>query len=57
VNDKTGGSRWVIDSGCSQHRTGDPLMFTSLDEDVDDQDKITFENNSNVLLLASLSFN
>jgi hypothetical protein len=70
VNYKTGGSHWVINSGCTQHVTGNPLMFTSLDEDVNEQDKITFGVNSkgkvqglgkvaisNVLLVAPLSFN
>jgi hypothetical protein len=37
-----GVTHWVIDSGCTQHMTGNPWMFTSLDEDVDEQDKITF---------------
>jgi hypothetical protein len=49
---------------------GNPRMFTSLDENVDGQDKITFGDNSNgkvqglgkvaisnVLLVAPLSFN
>jgi hypothetical protein len=47
VNYKTGGRHWVIDSGCTQHITGNPRMFTSLDENVDEQDKITFGDNSN----------
>jgi len=46
VNYKTGGTHWVTDSGCTQHMTGDPRMFTSLDEDVDDQERITFGDNS-----------
>jgi hypothetical protein len=46
VNYKIGGSHWLIDSGCTQHTTGNPRMFTSLDEDVDEQDKITFGDNS-----------
>jgi hypothetical protein len=46
VNYKTGGSHWVIDSGCTQHMTGDPRIFTSLDEDVDGQERITFGDNS-----------
>jgi hypothetical protein len=46
VNYKTGGCHWVIDSGCTQHMTGNPRMFTSLDENVDGQDKITFGDNS-----------
>jgi hypothetical protein len=46
VNYKTGGSHWVIDSGCTQHMTSNPRMFTSLDENVDGQDKITFGDNS-----------
>ena len=50
--------------------TGDPRMFTSLDEEVDGQERITFGDNSkgkvqgldkvaisNVLYVASLSFN
>jgi hypothetical protein len=45
VNYKTGGSHWVIDSGCTQYMTGDPHMFTSLDEEVDCQEKITFGDN------------
>ena len=43
MNYKTGGSHWVIDSGCTQYMTGDPRMFTSLDEEVDGQERITFE--------------
>jgi hypothetical protein len=46
VNYKTGGRHWVIESGCTQHMTGNPWMFTSLDEDVDKQDKITFVDNA-----------
>jgi hypothetical protein len=46
VNYKTGGSHWVIDSGCTQHMTSNPRMFTSLNEDIDEQDKITFGDNS-----------
>ena len=72
MNYKAGGSHWVIDSGCTQHMTGDPRMFTSLDEEVDGQERITFGDNSkgkvkvaisndhsisNVLYVASLSFN
>ena len=37
----------MIDSGCTQHMTGDPRMFTSLDEEVvDGQERITFGDNS-----------
>ena len=46
MNYKTGESHWVIDSGCTQHMTGDPRMFTSLDEEVDGQERITFGDNS-----------
>ena len=46
MNYKTGGSYWVIDSGCTQHMIGDPRMFTSLDEAVDGQERITFGDNS-----------
>ena len=46
MNYKTGGSHWVIDSGYTQHMTGDPCMFTLLDEEVDGQERITFGDNS-----------
>ena len=46
MNYKTGGTHWVIDSGCTQHMTGDPCMLTLLGKDVDDQEKITFGDNS-----------
>ena len=46
MNYKTNGSHWVIDSGCTQHMTSNPRMYTSLDENVDEQDKITFGDNS-----------
>jgi hypothetical protein len=36
----------VINSCRTQHMTGNLRMFTSLDEDVDDKDKITFGDNS-----------
>jgi hypothetical protein len=36
----------VINSCHTQHMTGNLRMFTSLDEDVDDKDKITFGDNS-----------
>ena len=39
-------SHWVIDSGCTQHMTGDPRMFTSLDKEVARQERITFGDNS-----------
>ncbi|WVZ58321.1 hypothetical protein U9M48_008602 [Paspalum notatum var. saurae] len=35
-----------MDSGCTQHMTGDSRMFTSLSENVEDYDKITFGDNS-----------
>ena len=50
MNYKTGGSHWVTDSGCTQHMTGDTHMFTSLDEEVDGQERITFGDNSKARL-------
>ncbi|WVZ85243.1 hypothetical protein U9M48_032190 [Paspalum notatum var. saurae] len=46
VNYKIGGSQWVMDSGCTQHMTGDSRMFTSLSGNVEEYDKITFGDNS-----------
>ena len=36
----------MMDSGCTQHMTGDSRMFTSLSDNVDEFDKITFGDNS-----------
>jgi hypothetical protein len=30
VNYKAGGNHWVLDSGCTQHMTGDMKMFTQM---------------------------
>ena len=58
MNYKTGGSHWVIDSGCTQHLTGDSRMFTSLDKEVDGKVAISNDHSiSNVIYVASLSFN
>ena len=40
---KAGGIHWVLDSGCSQHMTGDDSMFTSLE---DPGDHVTYGDNS-----------
>jgi hypothetical protein len=36
----------VLDSGCTQHMTGNGRMFTSIDNEGSDCDKITFGDNS-----------
>jgi hypothetical protein len=36
----------VLDSGCTQHMTGDPMMFSSLDEHVVGYSDIIFGDNS-----------
>ena len=46
VNYKAGGRHWVLDSGCTQHMTGDPMMFSSLDENVGGYSDIIFGDNS-----------
>ena len=45
VNYKAGGKHWVLDSGCSQHMTGNDSMFTSL-EDPGDHEHVTYGDNS-----------
>ena len=32
INYKSGGKYWVMDSGCSQHMTGNSCIFTTLEE-------------------------
>ena len=46
MNYKAGGKHWVLDSGCTQHMTGYVKIFTSLDEDVGDDEHVTFGDNS-----------
>ena len=46
VNYKSGGRHWVLDSGCTQHMTGDQMMFSSLDENVVGYSDIIFGDNS-----------
>ena len=45
MNYKAGGKHWVLDSGCSQHKTGNDSMFTSL-EDPGDHEHVTYGDNS-----------
>nr|AAV31277.1 putative polyprotein [Oryza sativa Japonica Group] len=46
VNYHTGGSHWVLDSGCTQHMTGDRAMFTTFEVGRNEQEKVTFGDNS-----------
>jgi hypothetical protein len=46
VNYKASGNHWVLDSGCTQHMTGDMKMFTQMsEEDFSNYDSITFGDN------------
>jgi hypothetical protein len=38
----SGGSSWIIDSGCTNHMTGEKTMFTSYVKNKDSQDSIIF---------------
>jgi hypothetical protein len=38
----SGGSSWIIDSGCTNHMTGEKEMFTSYVKNKDSQDSIIF---------------
>nr|CAD39343.2 OSJNBa0094O15.12 [Oryza sativa Japonica Group] len=46
VNYRTGGSHCVLDSGCTQHMTGDRAMFTIFEVGGKEQEKVTFGDNS-----------
>jgi hypothetical protein len=46
VNYKAGGRHWVIDSGCTNHMTGERKIFSHLDEDISDFENITFGDDS-----------
>jgi hypothetical protein len=38
----SGGSSWIIDSGCTNHMTGEKKIFTSYVKNKDSQDAIIF---------------
>jgi hypothetical protein len=38
----SGGSSWIIDSGCTNHMTGEKKMFSSYEKNEDPQRAITF---------------
>jgi hypothetical protein len=40
----SGGSSWIIDSGCTNHMTGENKMFTSYVKNMDSHDTIIFED-------------
>nr|ABA97697.1 retrotransposon protein, putative, unclassified [Oryza sativa Japonica Group] len=42
----SGGSSWVVDSGCTNHMTGERSMFTSLDEEGGSHENIVFGDDS-----------
>jgi hypothetical protein len=48
VNYKARGRHWVIDSGCTNHMTGERKIFSHFDEDISDFDNITFGDDSKV---------
>ena len=41
-----GGKEWVLDSGCTDHMTGDKDMFRELSENDDPRKYVTFGDNS-----------
>ena len=45
MNYKAGRKHWVLDSGCSQHMTGNDSMFTTL-EDPGDHEHVIYGDNS-----------
>jgi hypothetical protein len=53
----SGGSRWIIDSGCTNHMTGEKKMFTSYVKNKDFQDSIIFgvENQGKVKGLGKIA--
>jgi hypothetical protein len=52
-----GGSSWIIDSGCTNHMTGEKEMFTSYVKNKDSQDSIIFgdENQGKVKGLGKIA--
>jgi hypothetical protein len=46
----SGGSSWIIDSGCTNHMTGEKRMFSSYEKNEDPQRAITFGDGNQVLV-------
>jgi hypothetical protein len=46
----SGGSRLIIDSGCTNHMTGDKRMFSSYEKNEDPQRAITFRDRNQGLI-------
>jgi hypothetical protein len=46
----SGGSSWIIDSGCTNHMTGEKRMFSSYEKNEDPQRDITFEDGNQGLI-------
>jgi hypothetical protein len=42
----SGGTSWVLNSGCINHMTGERMMFTSFEKNECESDCITFDDNS-----------
>jgi hypothetical protein len=42
----SGGRSWVLDSGCTNHMTGEKHMFTSFEKNDCPSDTIMFDDNS-----------
>jgi hypothetical protein len=40
----SGGSSWIIDSGCTNHMTREKMMFSSYEKNEDPQRAITFRD-------------
>jgi transposase InsO family protein len=51
VNYKVGGKHWVLDSGCSQHMTGNSSMFTTLGHPRE-HEHVTYGDNSRVRIVG-----
>src|SRR5688572_33424822 len=46
----SGGSSWIIDSGCTNHMTGEKRMFSSYEKNQDPQRAITFRDGNHGLV-------
>jgi hypothetical protein len=46
----SGGSSWIIDSGCTNHMTGEKRMFSSYEKNHDPQRAITFRDGNQGLV-------
>jgi len=54
IKEETNKNMWFLNTGCSNHMSGDKLVFSTLDESF--KDNVMFENNFRVMAMGKDKF-